>query len=179
MPLPGPSPIISSTAVDGFPIADALFPRVRLRRIVMPQAPADKGYFEKRAAEHLDYSADLTPVLEKAEIIVAVYAWTSVATELLVTSVRFGTKAVMAFVFGGLNDKEYELFFLAKTSTGRIIEAQAMIAVSQSAAEARSDFSPTDLPGGDPAQWFLTDVMGEFLAPPYVDSNGNLLFEVP
>lgn len=205
MPLPVPSPIISSTAVDGIFMADDLFPRVKLRRIVLPQEPFDRAYFEKRGAEHLDYAADLTPVLEKSEMILAAYAWTSAASELKITSVRFASKAVLAFVFGGMDRTEYELSFLVKTSTGRIIECQAMITVYQSAAEARLDYTPpiigtdadpatsyiTDAMGvflvpsyigvnaPDIATSYLMDVMGVFLPPPYTDATGGLLFVVP
>jgi hypothetical protein len=180
VPLPAPDPTISSTAVIGLPITEELFPRVQARRIPMPQESNELGYFEKRAAEILDYSVDMTPLMDASESIVAAYAWSSNATDLVVTSVRFGYKGVLAFVWGGLDGIEYTLSIIAKTTSGRNIQFKATIAIVDSAAEALAGYRPPVTgTGADPAQSYLTDVLGRFLAPTYIDAIGNPLFSVP
>ena len=180
MPLPDPAPTISDSAVTGLPIAEALFPRIQARRIAMPQGAGEVPYFEKRAAEQLDYSVDLTALLESGELVLGCYAWTDVPDELVVTSVRFALKGVLAFVWGGLDATEYKLFVLAKTNFGRSIEFQAKIAVSQSASEALTDYRPPTMgTGSDPAESYLIDLRGEYLAPTYIDAAGVPLFTVP
>ena len=146
----------------------------------MPQGAGEVSYFEKRAAEQLDYNVDLTALLETGELVLGCYAWTNVPAELVVISVRFALKGVLAFVWGGLDGTEYELFVLAKTNFGRSIEFQAKIAVSQSAGEALTDYRPPTMgTGSDPAESYLVNVRGEFLAPTYIDASGAPLFPVP
>lgn len=180
MPLPVPDPVISSTAVIGLPITEALFPRVQARRIPLPQESTEQGYFEKRAAELLDYSVDMTPLMDASEAVVAAYAWSSNATDLVVSSVRFAYKGALALVWGGLDGVDYTLSMLVKTTFGRIIEFKATISIVDSAAESLAGYRPPVTgTGSDPAQSYLTDVLGQFIAPTYVDALGNPLFSVP
>lgn len=180
MPLPVSDPTISSTAVTATAIIDSLFPRIQERRIPLPQGSHELAYFEKRAAEQLDYSVDMTPLMDADEVILAAYAWSSVATELVVTSVRIALKGVLVFVWGGLENTEYQLNITVTTIFGRVMQFKATIAVSDSASEAIATYRPPVLgTGGDPAQSYLVDVLGVFVAPGYIDVLGEVLFPVP
>jgi hypothetical protein len=179
VPLPGPDPTISSSAVHGLPIDDALFPRNIERRIDVPQEPGDATVFLKRGAELLDYSADLSPMLEEDEVILACYAWSDVPADLVISDVRFGTKGALFFAFGGVDGSTYSVSMMISTSQIRTIEVRAILMISESAGDAMTTFRPPTIGTiADPAQSYLTDVTGAFLSPTYTDASGAPLFPV-
>lgn len=177
MPLPVPDPTISSTAVTGTPISEALFPRRQGRRFAIPQSTPDRMSFEKRSAETLDYSADLSRIMEEGDYILAAYGWSDDAEILVVAQVRFASKGIFASVFGGIDGETYQLSLLVKTYRNIIIQIRADVRIDENASDAVASYRPP-LSGSpsDPAQAYLTDVLGVFLAPSYVDALGDTLF---
>lgn len=176
MPLPDPGQTISDIAVVGTALPEGLFPRSKVRRISADQGADDLTPFEKRAAAHLDYSIDLHGKLESAEIVIGCYAWTSAPTELIVGSVRYAMKGVLAFVYGGIDGQVYELVITVKTSIGRVFQFIAEIEVARDANEAAEGYvPPTLLSEDDPAIGYLLDVLGEPIAPPLNSVTGGWL----
>lgn len=181
MPLPVPDPIISDAAVAGTVIGDAFFPRVQARRITLMQEPREDAQFDKRSAETLDYSIDMTPQLERGEFILGCYAWSDVPDELIIASARFARKGVFFFAFGGLDEQTYTATIIAKTTYGRVIDAKVQIYITESAGEALAAYRPPFVGqggggGGDVHNSYLVDCRGDFLVPPYTDADGHMLF---
>lgn len=170
MPLPEFALSISEVAIEGDPIQERFFPRHRVRRIPARQGSTEDECFGKRAAAHLDYSIDMTAVLESYEIIIGAYAWTSVPTQLIVSWVFFANKGVTAFVYGGIDNEVYELVIHAKTSSGRVFQYIAEIEIDRDAAESLPSYLPPILGTEDDEDWiFLTDVLGYPITPPLTD----------
>jgi hypothetical protein len=174
VPLPDPDPIISDAAVIGTVISEKRFPRVIARRITLMQEPREQAQFDKRAAETLDYSIDMTPQLEDGDFIVGCYAWSDVPDELIIVDARYARKGVLFRAFGGLDTLTYTASIMVKSQWGRRIEAKVSIYITEDAGEALADYRPGE--GDDPNDNYLVNARCLVIAPPYTDADGNMLF---
>ena len=180
MPVPALDPAFIDVAVVATPVAEAVFPRIRERRIPSNTEPFDPMLFDKRAEDMLEYAMDLTRVLENGEAVIAGYAWSSADTDLIVTAVRFTHRGLFAYVAGGVDGATYTVTLIAQTTTDRVIQIACEITVSGDAADAiPGSTTPVFGPQAQPREAYLTDSSGAQIYPPFTDVLSIPLNEYP
>lgn len=178
MPLPDPDLVFSDFTVRGDPIADAAFPRYRARRVPPQSEPNAPFHFDKRAEDHLDYSCDLTMILDPGEALIAAYAWTTDPEVLVCTACRFADRGLMALVLGGVDGANYRLNMICETTTLRVIQISCEIGVTGDAALALAGTVDPALDiQAKPSRAYLRDVLNAVLLPVYGDVLGDPLSE--
>jgi len=174
VPLPAPAPPITNILVFGALMPEEMFPRRQRRRINPTQPFTDVAPFGKRSMEHLDYSVDLTSVLEDDEYVLGCYAWSSAPADLVVTWVRYASKGAQAYVSGGIDGQVYQLILSVKTTDGRILQYICEIEIVRGIDEAEESYvPPLLLSDTDPDIIYLTDVNSFRVAPPLRDATGG------
>lgn len=185
-------------------MAEASFPRYRARRIPYDQAPQDAQPFEKRAAAHLDYSVDLSPVLESEELVNAAYAWSSDPTGLPVSWCFFADKGALFYVGGGTDGQTYIANLHVRTNFGRAFQFRIELSIEGEPEEADADFIPPGMGNPfvptihiinnvldqlvqeypvdgfgnptDPSNYFIIDALNVLIEPDYLDVLNVSLF---
>lgn len=162
----------NATAVD---TAEALFPEYKGRRLPFDQPVGDVAYFTKYSGSRVDYSVDLTHRLSEVELVTAAYSETDSANLLIPVMQRFD-RGVTCFLEGGVNGITYRLTITVTTDHGRALTFYADITCYGGADELDTFYRfPLMGAASDPAQNYLTDVLGKFTSPTWVNAVGALL----
>jgi len=167
---------MSDIPVAGTSIPETAFPRYTGRRFDWDQPVDIVNEFSKWTAEHLDYSVDLYHVLNAAEFVVEAFGQTSAPDELIVSRVNFAHKGAVVWLYGGLHGVTYDLILTVGTARQRVITFKGRVTTWGDPTEGRPTFRPPVLHSADdPAQNYLVDMLGYYVAPTWVDADGVLL----
>lgn len=168
------------TVITGTAIAEKAFPRFLARRLDWDQSPPVVQVWQKHSAEHLDWSVDLYHVLNAFETVVGAWGEVSLDDQVKISRVGYAQKGVVVYVYGGYDRASYDLVITVATSMGRGLTFKAQITTYAPGDDTIIDVMPTFWPPvlgtiDDPAMNYLTDVLGVFLCPTWVDADGVLL----
>lgn len=178
MPMTFPDDI-PAISVTGTPITEECFPRRRQRRF-MPDAGCDYApEFCKRHEEHLDYSVDMSRVLNPGEVIICATAWSNDPDALPVTLVHYAQKGALAYVHAGAENACYLVTMHVRTNQHRVFTYRFLIRITCHEFDAHPNYEPPavvdDTACGCECNFFV-DLLGEYVGPFYWDAEAEPLF---
>lgn len=173
---------VSTIAVNGRAITEESFPARRQRRFNPDQQVSPIIDFSMRREDLLDFSVDMSRILERTDVVICSVAWSSDPDDLIVTKVDYAQRGVVVWLTGGTDGGYYIVTILARTMAGRVFTYRFRIRVGP-----YNFFSPEgytydkvaeDAGAGDCACYcnFFTDLCGYYVGPFFFDAADEALF---
>lgn len=171
---------IPAITVEGTPITEEAFPRRKQRRFAPDADCSEVPEFCKDHEEHLDYSTDMSRVLDEGEFVICASAWSNAPTELVVTRVRYAGKGVTVFVHSGTARECYLVTIHARTNRHRVFTYRIKIKVTCHEFDTLPQYEPpTIFEEGESCDCscnFYVDLLDAYVGPFYWDANDAPLF---
>lgn len=169
---------IPAITIEGRPITEEAFPRRAYRRFAPDQGCCDIPEFCKRHEDHLDYSVDMSRVIDVGEFVICASAWSNDPDTLPISMVRYGLKGALVFVHGGTEDMCYLVTLLVRTNRNRVFTYRMSIRVSCHEFDTLPEYAPpfSATQSCSCACNFFVDLLDEYVGPFYWDANAQPLF---
>lgn len=173
-------PDIPAITITGTPITEEAFPRRPQRRFSPTDGCGDVAEFCKDHEENLDYSTDMSRILNDGEYVICASAWSNAPEELVVTSVRYAGKGVTVFLHGGTARECYLVTVHARTNRHRVYTYRLKITITCHEFDTLPEFQPPVVfdegQSCDCTCNFYVDLLDEWVGPFYWDANAEPLF---
>lgn len=171
---------IPAITVQGTPIMEENFPRRKQRRFAPDPDCSDVPEFCKRHEDNLDFSVDMSRVLNPDEFVICAAAWCNDPDTLPVTSVRYGRKGALFFVNQGTESVCYMVTMTVRTNCHRVFTYRVLVRISCHEFDTLPEYQPPLIyEEGEScgcACNFFTDLLDEYVGPFYFDADSQPLF---
>lgn len=167
---------IPAITVEGILIAESHFPRRKLRRFSPEQDVGFAGEFAKQHEANLDYSVDMSRVLEDGELVTGAAAWSNAPDELSVSGVRFAQRGALVYVHGGNEGQCYMVTVHVRTNRHRVFTYRLLFTIGCHDFDAPADYEPPNIYDGIEG-FFFVDLLDAYVGPLTYDVADAPLFE--